>query len=69
MTILDLSSKRIRNICRGSDYDIQAMEFSKDGSRLVSTGRANVMLWDSASGRRLLAIDAGNTIPAAGAHA
>jgi WD40 repeat protein len=40
------------------------MEFSKDGSLLFSTGRANVMLWDTAAGRRVLAIDALNNMEA-----
>jgi WD40 repeat protein len=60
VTMFDLRSKRIRNIGRGSNYDIKAMEFNSDGTVLASTGRASVRLWDVATGRLLLDAEAGN---------
>jgi serine/threonine protein kinase/WD40 repeat protein len=63
VTMLDVRGKRIRNIGRGSKYEIYALEFSPDGTMLASGGRSS-RLWDVASGRPLLEIEAGNLVPA-----
>jgi serine/threonine protein kinase/WD40 repeat protein len=63
ITMLDVRGKRIRNIGRGSKYDIYALEFSPDGTMLASGGRGS-RLWEVASGRLLLELDAGGFVPA-----
>jgi WD40 repeat protein len=62
--MLDLIGKRIRNIGRGSSNDIKALDFNPDGTMLASTGRQLARFWDVAIGRLVLAIEAGNYIPA-----
>src|SRR5262249_7772554 len=63
VTMLDLQNKRIRNICRGSSDDIKALAFRPDGAVLASAGRGMARLWDVATGRLLLDVPAGNTLP------
>src|SRR5262249_17917817 len=60
VTLLDLQAKRIRNIGRGSQYDIKTLTFSPDGARLVSAGRHIPKLWDVATGRMVLDIPGAN---------
>jgi WD40 repeat protein len=62
--MLDLIGKRIRNFGRGSSNDIKALDFSPDGTMLASTGRNLARVWDVATGRLILAIEAGNYMPA-----
>jgi WD40 repeat protein len=61
VTLFDLRNKRIRNIGRGSPYDINALVFRPDGAVLVSVGRGFATLWDVATGDPMLRVDAGNT--------
>jgi WD40 repeat protein len=63
VTLFDLQNKRIRNIARGSGGDIKALAFRPDGAVLVSVGRGAARLWDVATGRMLLSVRAGNTLP------
>jgi serine/threonine protein kinase/WD40 repeat protein len=62
VTFLDLQTKRIRNVGRGSPYDIKVLVFSPDGTWLLSAGRSTAKLWDVATGRLVLDIPAGNTM-------
>jgi serine/threonine protein kinase/WD40 repeat protein len=63
VTMLDLRNGRIRNWCRGSSDVINALAFRSDGAVLVSAGRGVARLWDVATGRLLLDVPAGNTLP------
>jgi WD40 repeat protein len=62
VTLFDLQHKRIRNTCRGPGNDIKVLAFRSDGAVLVSAGRRWAQLWDVATGRTLLSIEAGNTL-------
>jgi serine/threonine protein kinase/WD40 repeat protein len=62
--MLDLIGKRIRNFGRGSSNDIKALDFSPDGSMVGSAGRGLARVWAVATGRLVVAIDAGNYMPA-----
>jgi serine/threonine protein kinase/WD40 repeat protein len=63
VAMLDLQNMRIRNTCRGSSHDIKALAFRSDGAVLVSVGRYEGRLWDVATGRLVLSVGAGNTLP------
>jgi serine/threonine protein kinase/WD40 repeat protein len=56
ITVWDLSANRQRSICRGSLYEVNALDFSPDGAFIASAGRHHVRLWDVATGRNLLII-------------
>jgi WD40 repeat protein len=64
VTLFDLQNRRIRNIERGSSYDIKSLAFRPDGAVLVSAGRGEARLWDVATGRLVLSVSAGNFLPA-----
>jgi len=53
VTILDLQTRRIRNICRGSNDDIKALGFSSGGSRpRPARGRSARSGWNRHAGDR-----------------
>jgi hypothetical protein len=49
--------------CYGAEYEILCVAFSPDGTLLASGGR-NTHLWDTATGRRLLDLNAGDFVGA-----
>ena len=55
-----------RSICQGptNTSEVLTLAFSPDGMTLASAGRVNVKLWDIASGKFLLDVDAGNYVTA-----
>ena len=55
ITVWDLFANQPRSICRGSSYEINALDFSPDGAFLASAGRG-VGLWSAATGSRVLEI-------------
>jgi serine/threonine protein kinase/WD40 repeat protein len=61
-TIWDLGSPRTLSVCRGGPYDIFALAFSPDGSLLATSGRGSARLFDVATGRFLLSLEAGDPI-------
>ena len=52
--IYQIAERALKTICRGSQYDVYSTAFSPDGMTLASAGRAEVKLWDVATGRNLL---------------
>lgn len=60
VTIRDLAARIPRSYCRGSYYDIFAVSFSPDGVTLASAGRGETHLWDVATGRHVLSLQAGD---------
>jgi len=60
ITIWDLQASRPRSICRGSSYEVRALDFSADGAMLLSAGRNEAKLWDAATGTCLLDLVKGN---------
>jgi len=64
VTIWDLPHQRPRSTCRGSTFDVSAMDFSADGVLLLTAGRNPTKLWDVATGTCLLDLDCGDSINA-----
>jgi WD40 repeat protein len=62
VTIWDLSQDRPRNVCHGSEFDVAAMDFSSDGTLLLTAGRHPTKLWDVATGSCLLDLNPGDFI-------
>jgi serine/threonine protein kinase/WD40 repeat protein len=60
VTIWDLLTRVPRAYCRGSQYDIYALDFSPDGTMLASAGRNNPHIWDVATGQMLLELSQRN---------
>jgi serine/threonine protein kinase/WD40 repeat protein len=54
LTIWDVQAKVPRTYCRGSAYDVYRVAFSPDGMTLASCGRDAPILWDVATGRKVL---------------
>jgi eukaryotic-like serine/threonine-protein kinase len=48
--------------CHGSWYGVYTVAFSPDGMTLASAGRGPISLWDTATGRRLVAFDSADFI-------
>ena len=62
ITIWDLRTGRRRSVCRGTSYEVRALDFSADGAMLVSAGRGAAKLWDVATGTCLLDLTMGNIL-------
>jgi len=62
ITVWDLRAGRPRSVCRGSIYEVRALDFSADGALLVSAGRNPAKLWDVATGTCLLDLGMGNIL-------
>lgn len=58
VTIWDLAKRAPLAYCRGSHYDVSTVAFSPDGATLASAGRLAATLWDVATGRMLLRLQA-----------
>jgi serine/threonine protein kinase/WD40 repeat protein len=56
INIFQVAERKLKAICRGSQYDIYSTAFSPDGMTLASSGRGEVKLWDVATGRNLLTL-------------
>lgn len=63
VAIWDISKRIPRSYCRGSLHDVFDVEFSSDGATLATSGRLEAKLWDLGTGRPLLNIRVGNTVP------
>ncbi len=57
LRIWDLAERSAKSICRGSAYDVYAVQFSPDGMTLASGGREGARLWDCQSGELLLHVN------------
>src|SRR5262249_54045675 len=57
LTVFDLATRSVRSRCRGSNYEVRAVDFSPDGMLLASAGRARPILWDVSTGRPILQLD------------
>ena len=62
VTVWDISREIPISFCRGSRYHVYAVSFSPDDSYLVSGGRADLRVWETATGAQVLQIPAANTI-------
>ena len=60
ITVWDLHGHRPRSTCRGSEFDVRAMDFSTDGALLLSASRPPTKLWDVATGTCLLDLSVGD---------
>ncbi len=58
ITVWDVAMRVPRCYCFGSENGIHAMAFSPDGTTLATTGREVVKLWDIATGRLVLDLEA-----------
>ncbi len=58
--IWDLARPRQLALCRGTPYRASALAFSPDHTTLASAGHHGARLWDIATGRCLLRIEAGS---------
>jgi WD40 repeat protein/predicted Ser/Thr protein kinase len=61
-TLWDLTRRACENFCRGGPYDTFAVAFSPDGTLLACGGRSPVRLFETATGRPLLTLEAGDYI-------
>ena len=60
VAIWDIRARRSINVCRGTPGDIKAVAFHPDGTMLASVGRVRPRIWDVATGRLLLELEARN---------
>ena len=60
ITVWDLRAHRPRSVCRGSSFDVRAIDFSPDGALLVTAGRSPSKLWDVATGTCVLDLYVGD---------
>ena len=60
VSVWDLLDRIPRSTMRGSEFEVYALAFNPDGMTLASCGRFAVRLWDLATGRHLLDVEAGN---------
>lgn len=60
VTLWDVARRNVRNILRGSRYDILTLAFNPDSTLLASAGRDDIRLWDVAIGQQLLLLHAGD---------
>jgi WD40 repeat protein/tRNA A-37 threonylcarbamoyl transferase component Bud32 len=58
VTVWDVPARHPVTYCYGSHHDVYALAFSPDGTVLASGGRGPPRLWDAASGRLLLSLQA-----------
>jgi serine/threonine protein kinase/WD40 repeat protein len=63
VTVWDLRAQRPRSVCRGSKFDVRAMDFSADGALLLTGGHDPSKLWDVATGTCLLDLTVGYMAP------
>ena len=56
--IWDVAKGQLRARLSGSEYDVQSVAFSPDGTTLASAGRSQGRLWDTATGGLLLNLEA-----------
>jgi WD40 repeat protein len=52
------------SICQGASHEVAGLAFSPSGTLLASCGQGQANLWDPATGRLLLNIDAGSNLQA-----
>jgi WD40 repeat protein len=65
LTLIDPANREVRATIRAADSPVASLEFSPDGSRIVTTGHGEMSLWDAAAGERIgrIALGTRNSTP------
>jgi serine/threonine protein kinase/WD40 repeat protein len=62
VTVWDLRLHKPRSTCRGSSFQVWAMDFSSDGALLLTAGRPPTKLWDVATGTCIMELGVGDFV-------